>query len=134
MKNVKQYYKELGRLVYAVAMADGSIQPEERQALHETVLKELAANEMDADSSGMNKAFYVDFEFDFSENQHPKMTDAVRSFNQFVKTNSERGDKALLDRSVNLLERVAMAYTRQREKDILEVVKDNIHSIKDSVN
>ena len=29
MKNVKQYYKELGKLVYAVAISDGCIQKEE---------------------------------------------------------------------------------------------------------
>jgi len=64
MKNIKQYYKELGKLVYAVAAADGAIQPEEKEKLHQFVLKEIAYHEHTVDSSGMNQALYVDFEFE----------------------------------------------------------------------
>ena len=39
MKNIKQYYKELGKMVYAVAITDGVINQEERDALHSFVQK-----------------------------------------------------------------------------------------------
>lgn len=70
MKNLKQYYKEFGKMVYAVAMADGVITPEEKEILHSSVLKYLAAYEESEDSSNMNTAFYVDFEFDQSAKEH----------------------------------------------------------------
>lgn len=130
MKNIKQYYKELGKLVYAVAMADGTVQPEEREKVHEVVMKELAGFENESDSSGMNKAFYVDFEFEFSQNNPPDITQTIVSFNHFVNENIERGDKPLLARSIKLLDAVANAYTRKKEKDIIEVVKENFNTIK----
>jgi hypothetical protein len=120
MKNVKQYYKELGKLVYAVAIADGIVQPEERENLHQFVLKELAANERTYDSSGMNKAFYVDFEFDESEKNHLNLNGTLLRFSKFINENIEPEDKSLIQRSTTLLEVVANAYSKKKEKSIVE--------------
>lgn len=129
MKNLKQYYRELGKLVYAVSIADGIIQEEERSKLKELVLKEMAGNEPSSDSSGMNQAFYVDFEFENSADKHLDLVEALTSYSRFIQVNSEANDKMLLDRSVNLLESVANAYTREREKNIIEHVKNKIQEI-----
>lgn len=123
MKNVKQYYKELGKLLYAIAMADGAVQAEEIDELHAFVMKELAHNERTYDSSGMNQAFYVDFEFDDNVKEHKPLNGAVADFKKFIEQNSEKGDEALIDRSVRLMEAVAFAYSKNREKLILDQVK-----------
>jgi len=120
MKNVKQYYKELGKLVYAVAIADGIVQPEEREKLHQFVLKELASNERTYDSSGMNQAFYVDFEFDESEKSRLNLNGTVARFSKFINENIEPNDKKLIERSTTLLEVVANAYSKKKEKSIVE--------------
>lgn len=129
MNNIKQYYKELGKLVYALAMADGNIQYEEREKLHEFVLKELAAHERSSDSSGMNQAFYVDFEFEASESSHQDLSEAIRSYNHFIQTHAEPSDKMLFQRSVLLLENVATAYTKKKEKDIIHLIKSKIDGL-----
>jgi hypothetical protein len=126
MKNVKQYYKELGKLVYAVAMVDGKVQEEERDRLHSFVLKKLAINEHESDSSGMNKAFYVDFEFEDLENNNVDANGAIRSFSKFVHENYEKGDEKLLSRSIKLLKEVSLAFTDRKEKDIIERVEGKI--------
>lgn len=123
MKNVKQYYKELGRLVYAIAIADGFVQEEEKYNLHQFVLKELAHHEKTHDSSGMNQAFYVDFEFDSYVNNHPELNGAAKSFSKFVEESIEPGDSALLERSIALMENVANAYSKRKEKTIIDQVK-----------
>ena len=92
MKNIKQYYKELGKIVYAVAIADGKINPEEITTLHEFVAKELAANENAVDSSGMNEAFYVDFEFEESIRKNLTIETAIKSYAKFIHVKYE-GDK-----------------------------------------
>lgn len=129
MKNVKQYYKELGKLVYAVAVADGVIQDEERDKLHEFVLKELSFKETTTDSSGMNQAFYVDFEFDEAEHKHLPINEAIKSFSRFVHANYESKDTGLINNSVKLLETVAEAYSKKKEKDIIENVKHEMNEI-----
>ncbi|HWY37428.1 MAG TPA: hypothetical protein VNY73_02645 [Bacteroidia bacterium] len=133
MNNIKQYYKELGKLVYAIAIVDGSIQPEEVKVLHDFVGKELADHEPTSDSSGMNKAFYVDFEFDTSVEEHLNSREAITSYIRFVHSNYEPTDKALIQRSVKLLEKVAFAYNKQNEKNIIEQVKDEISEIQKTI-
>ena len=59
MKNVKQYYKELAKLVYAIAVADGIVQEEEKYNLHQFVLKELAHHERSHDSSGTRLSMWT---------------------------------------------------------------------------
>ncbi len=123
MKNVKQYYKELGRLVYCIAIADGVVQSEERDELHQFVKKELAHHEFTYDSSGMNQAFYVDFEFEDLAEKHIKTDGIADHFKNFVKNNIEPGDAELIRHSLNLMERVANAYSKNEEKKIIEHIK-----------
>ncbi len=133
MKNIKQYYKELGKLVYAVAAADGVIQPEERDKLHQFVLKEMASHESSVDSSGMNQAFYVDFEFDASEERHPSGEEVIKSYARFIQGNYEVNDGLLIATSLKLLEAVALAYTKANEKNIIENVRYEIREISKNI-
>lgn len=129
MKNIKQYYKELGKLVYALAISDGSIQQEEQIQLHNFVANELASHEIEVDSSGMNKAFYVDFEFEKSVEAHLDRTQAIISYRKFVERNYEKGDDVLIKRALTLLEKVNQAYSKQKEKNILEIVREQIDEL-----
>ncbi|MCC6372319.1 MAG: hypothetical protein IT236_15050 [Bacteroidia bacterium] len=129
MKNIKQYYKHLGRLVYYIAAADGHVQSEERSKLKEFVMKELASHENSSDSSGMNQAFYVNFEFDESISHHTNLNEGLAAFNKFIADNSEPGDEALLARSLSTMETVANAYTKKKEFDIIDVIKDKIKEV-----
>lgn len=133
MKNVKQYYKELGKLVYAVAIADGAIQEEERDKLHEFVLKELADKEPTTDSSGMNQAFYVDFEFDEAAEKLLPIDQVIKGYTRFVQSNREPDDKVLIRNSVKLLESVADAYSKKKEKNIIDNVRHEIDQISESI-
>jgi hypothetical protein len=133
MKNVKQYYKELGKLVYAVAIADGAIQDEERDKLHEFVSKELAYKESTTDSSGMNQAFYVDFEFDEAAEKLIPINDVIKGYTRFVQANREPDDKILIRNSVKLLETVADAYSKKKEKNIIDNVKQGIDQISKNI-
>jgi hypothetical protein len=129
MKNLKQYYKELGKVVYAVAITDGVIKQEEIETLHDFVQKDLANNESATDSSGMNEAFYVDFEFENSINNNLEIPPAIKSFANFIHNNYEPGDEVLIRRSVKLLDVVADAYTRKKEKELVLQIKGEINEI-----
>jgi hypothetical protein len=134
MKNIKQYYKELGKLLYAISIADGVVQQEERDQLHQYVTKELAHNEKTYDSSGMNQAFYVDFEFEDLIKQHPELNGTVKTFKRFLENNLEPGDRELMRRSLVLMEGVTNAYTKKKEKNIIEQVKSVTDNILNSKN
>ncbi len=133
MKNIKQYYKELGKIVYAVAAVDGTINPEEVKALHEFVQKDLSNHELNIDSSGMNEAFYVDFEFENSAKKNIDINTGIKSYVKFIHANYETGDELLLQRSVKLLETVTNVYTRQQEKEVVLQIKEEINEISKNI-
>lgn len=133
MKNIKQYYKELGKLVYAVSMADGIIQPEEEQTIHEFVLKHLADHEASTDSSGMNQAFYVDFEFEDSAEKHTDSSKAIQEFSAFLHKSFEPGDEKLVRLSFELIEKVAMAYQKAKERQMISEIRSEIAGISGNI-
>lgn len=133
MKNLKQYYKELGKLVYALAMADGFIQVEERMKLNDFVLKEMASHESEHDVSGMNKAFYVDFEFENSVERKLDTNACILSYKKFVDANFETGDEALVKRAFTLLKEVNASYSKRKEATILDIVRTQIDKLTNSV-
>ena len=83
--NYKDFYKELGQLLYAIASSDGQIDKKEVEALQEFVLKELASFEPASDSSGMNLAFYTQFEFEDMENKKAPAQEVFTSFLAYLK-------------------------------------------------
>lgn len=129
MENTRQYYKELGRAAYAIAIADGQISPEEHEALHHFVLKQLVSEEKKEDSSHMNEAFYVDFAFDEAAAQQPDPAGAVRSFLRYLHTHYQPSDEQLVKRSVSVLKQVASAYSRKREKEVLSLIENEIREV-----
>lgn len=131
MKNpaiVKQFYKELGHLLYAVAMADKKIQKKEVKALHEFVSKDLALFETSSDSSGMNKAYYVDFEFEDYANKNISIEEAHDSFMKFLDANLMEIDSELIEKSVIAVERVGKAFRKLNkvEKQMIDKIKSEI--------
>jgi len=126
MKNIKHYYKELGKIIYSIAIADGAVQLEERNKLHQLVIKELARNEKSYDSSGMNQAFYVDFEFDKAASDRLDQDGAIQKFTDFVSSNREPNDEMLIALSLNLMEEVANAYPKTKEKEIVKKIRSLI--------
>ena len=64
---IRNYYKELGKLLYAVAKADGKINPHEVEELKRIIKSELVPAEKETDEFGTDTAFYIEFEFDIYE-------------------------------------------------------------------
>jgi hypothetical protein len=131
MTNIKQFYKELGRLLYAVAMADGKIQKEEEKTLHDFVCKELALSEPTSDSSGMNQAFYTDFEFADYVRQNISIEEAHDSFMRFFSANAADIDPILIYKSIRAVEKLAGSFKKinQKERDLIDRIKKEILEI-----
>jgi hypothetical protein len=61
----KNFYSEVGKLLYALAKADGNITDEEIKTIHKLVLDDLVPLEDSTDEFGTDSAFYVEMEFDY---------------------------------------------------------------------
>ncbi len=128
MKNVKQFYKELGHLLYAVAIVDGKIQNKEVKALREFVSKELALSEPTSDSSGMNQAFYVDFEFKDYVNQKVSIQSAHDAFMKFLEAHITEIEPVLIEKAIEAIEKVASSFRKvnKQEREIVNKIKSEI--------
>lgn len=58
------FYKELGRLLYAIAAVDGAVTAKEVRALKQIVSQELVPREVSTDHFGTDQAFITEFEFE----------------------------------------------------------------------
>lgn len=126
--NYKQFYKELGHLLYAIAYSDGKVRKKEVDALREFVLKELAPFEPSKDSSGMNQAFYTQFEFEDVANKNNSASIVFLSFVEYLKKNAVQMNDHLKTSIVKAVEKVAQAYkkTNKHELEMINKLKEEI--------
>lgn len=126
--NYKQFYKEFGHLLYAIASSDGKVHKKEVNALREFVLKELAPFEPTSDSSGMNQAFYTQFEFEDLADKHISASEVFMSFMQYLKNNAPLINKQLKSSIIKAVEKVAHAYkkTNKMEQEMVDKLKEEI--------
>jgi hypothetical protein len=126
--NLKLFYKELGRLLYAVAYSDGKIRKQEVEALNNFIYKELLPIEFSSDSSGMNQAFYTEFEFDelIKENLPPQLV--FHNYITYLKANAPFITNQHKLSIISSVEKVANAYKHinKKEDDIIELLKEEI--------
>ena len=87
MKNYKEYYKQMGNLLYSVAAIDGSIAEKEWKELRRIVKEELVSQEKHHDEFGTDAAFAVEFQFDILEGNAVTSAEAFDEVHQYLKHN-----------------------------------------------
>lgn len=129
----KQFYKELGRLLYGIAACDGAISQQEVDALNEMVSKIFASTENSYDSSGMNQAFYTGFEFEKCAEEQMKVEEAGRSFLAFIDNHLMHLEPWMIEKSIEAVEKVAAAYqnVNREESAFIEKTKAALGQILD---
>lgn len=74
------FYKELGRLLYAIAAADGKVSDKEVATLKRIVSEELVPQEASTDHFGTDQAYITEFEFDVLADRGASVEGAFDSF------------------------------------------------------
>lgn len=113
----REFYRELGNLLYAMARADGKINNKEVDELRKLVKEELAANDETIDEFGSDLAYLTEFEFEFDDEMVQNSDEAYESFITFVKANDERINEHLRHIAYNTAKKIARAF---RGKNKLE--------------
>lgn len=105
----RDFYINLGRILYAVAKADGTVQDEELQAIYKMVINELSDgalfnNEDEIDS------FYTEFEFEALLVRNANMHDSLLGFHDFYLENAEFFTSDMKKTTLKAMNVVAEAY------------------------
>jgi uncharacterized tellurite resistance protein B-like protein len=129
--DLKEFYAETGKLLYAVAGVDGVITNREREALHNLIQTRLMQRETHTDEFGTNDAWYTEFEFEVAEEQGMSAEDAFNSFSEFIDENKNKLDHDLKDICIILADRLAESYhhTNKKEKNIIQKLKETLYSL-----
>jgi hypothetical protein len=130
--NYKQYYTALGKLVYAIAKADGSIQTEESAKIFHFVISQIIDLEKES-GNGRNalEAFNTEREFHRLKKQNATVGDAYNGFVEFLDNNKQLFDIKLKSTCLNIMNRVALAYNgiEESEKVLIDKIKAEINKI-----
>jgi uncharacterized tellurite resistance protein B-like protein len=129
--DLKEFYAEVGKLLYAVADVDGMITKKERDALHNLIQSRLAQREIHTDEFGTNDAWYTEFEFEIAEEQGMSAEDAFTSFSDFIDENRNKMNHDFKDICLMLADRLAESYhhTNRKEKVLIQKLKETLYSL-----
>ena len=127
----KNFYSELGKLLYAVADVDKVITPEEKKALQNLVTNELAPIEKRKDEFGTDLAFYTEAEFDFLDEQIADVPSAFESFISFVEEHRTGIHPDMKKVLMRLVTEIANAYhgTNREEERLIMDLKNRLSVI-----
>jgi uncharacterized tellurite resistance protein B-like protein len=127
----KEFYSELGKLLYAVADIDGMITHQEKRKLQEIVKKELVPSEKHLDEFGTDAAYYSEIEFDFQDEEIGDAEAAFNSFIDFVEDHHTAFDEKMLKACLHVARELAAAYrgTNRKEKALVDKLKNQLELI-----
>jgi hypothetical protein len=94
----RRFYKELGNLFYAIAMADKHISDRERKSLDDEIQFSWKHFDSSTDRFGSDRAFLIEFEFESMEEQFESAGHAYESFETYFREEGARIDRHTRER------------------------------------
>jgi hypothetical protein len=119
----RMFYSELGKLLYAVADADGIVSPQEKQHMFELVQTRLMHKETHTDEFGTNDAWYAAFEFEVADEQILSAADAFLSFTEYIEENKNKINEDTRELCLILADKLADSYRHSNKKEIALIQK-----------
>ncbi|MBN2747699.1 MAG: hypothetical protein JXR34_13315 [Bacteroidales bacterium] len=105
----KEFYVELGKLLYAVAKADGEVQDEELYSIYQMVISDLS-DALLFDRDDEVDAYYTEFEFEALIDKNADMHVALKSFMTYFDANQQNFTSQMRATTLKAVEAVAMAF------------------------
>ncbi len=127
----KEFYSELGKLLYAVAHSSGQVEEEEVKRLHALVKNYLVPQEKHNDEFGTDAAWYTEIGFDFSTFNDLDAKAAFDSFIDYIHEHHNALDKQMRAVGLMLAEEVANSANglSAAEGKILKELKDKLSRV-----
>ena len=119
----RQFYSELGKLLFALAKVDGGISKQEKAALKDIVKKELAPTEKNTDKFGTDAAYYTEIEFEILEDTEYDPEDAFESFISFIENHHTAIDERMRDTTLKVAKRLADTFHKTNKKEAALLAK-----------
>jgi uncharacterized tellurite resistance protein B-like protein len=128
----KDYYTALGKLVYAIALADGEVQSEESGKIFDFVISQLSKAEY-APENGKTALDVFDIEKEFHRLREEKVPAQVacQQFINFVEVHKTDLTKNNIASCISLMEQVAESHQgiNKAERTMISKIKNHLESL-----
>lgn len=130
--NHKEFYSELGKLLYAVIDNDGVVSKSEKERLKSIVKKQLVPLEHHVDAFGTNIAYYSEMEFEVLEEELPDIETTFNSFMDFVEDHQTEFDDTMKKVSLIIVKELSNVYlgTTKLERRLIDQLTKKLNKIK----
>jgi hypothetical protein len=125
----REFYVNLGRLLYAVAMADGEVQDEELQAMYRMVIKELSDEQL-FNQEHVN-VFHTEFEFEALMDRKASKQEAFDSFIAYFDLNHSHFTPEMKSVTLHAVEKIASSFQGvvASERMMIDALKKRINML-----
>jgi uncharacterized protein (UPF0210 family) len=120
----REFYKELGKILYAIAKADGNVQDKEVDEVEKQILNELKTLKLYKDNPDYKEIILAKLSFANCLRNHTPVKAAASSFLNYVKEFGDRLDSNVKEIALSLINHVAKVYkgvSKEEEKLIHEI-------------
>lgn len=125
----RQFYIELGKLLFSIAKSDGLVEKKERDLVGRVIRKELEKGSKSKAFSVRNReVLLIKLSFDSSERKGFGFNEGYNSFSDFIKKNGSKVDSAQKEFSFNLIRSMAAA-----SRGLTELEKKSIVDLSDAL-
>lgn len=125
----KQFYVEFGKVLYALAVADGHVSEKEKNAVIKLIKEKLAPIEDVPDRFGTDLAYYAEFAFETEEDLFDTKEAALESFITYLKVSNIRLPKTVKEACLDILKTLARTSGRRisvEEEKIIKTFDDKV--------
>lgn len=118
-----EFYQNLGKLFYAVAMADNSVRPKEVERLREFVRQFWLDVDDFEDEFHTDSAYQIEIVFDWLESEEKDGDDYFKEFEEFYNEHPGKFSDKLKKLIVETAESIASSFAGKNKSEMLIIFK-----------
>ncbi|NAY91304.1 hypothetical protein GTQ34_05170 [Muricauda sp. JGD-17] len=118
-----EFYQNLGKLFYAVAMADKQVRPVEVKRLRKYVRQYWLEIDDFEDEFSTDSAYQIEIVFDWLEEEEKNGEDYFKDFEAFYKEHPEKFKPEIKSLIINTAEAIASSFAGKNKSELLLIFK-----------
>ena len=118
-----EFYQNLGKLFYAVAMADNNVRPKEVERLRKYVRQFWLDVDDFEDEFHTDSAYQIEIVFDWLESEEKDGDDYFKEFEEFYNEHPEKFSDKLKKLIVETAESIASSFAGKNKSEMLIIFK-----------
>nr|WP_297782882.1 hypothetical protein [uncultured Allomuricauda sp.] len=118
-----EFYQNLGKLFYAVAMADKNVRPKEVERLREYVRQHWLEVDKFEDEFHTDAAYQIEIVFDWLEGEEKEGEEYFKEFKEFYMEHHEKFPETIKKLIVETAESIASSFAGKNRSEMLTIFK-----------